>query len=73
MSGGGDGKVDLGSSNVFSQFLTLLLAEKSGLGISDGGKGLEELEKLASDLTKKFQQSVDEPGSPETNGENYLG
>jgi uncharacterized membrane protein YqiK len=72
MNGGGDGKVDLSTSNVFSQFLTLLLAEKSGLGISDG-KGLAELEKLASDLTKRFEQSVDEPGSPETNGENYLG
>ena len=60
---GGDGKVDLSTSNVFSQFLTLLLAEKSGLGISDGGKGVEELEKLASDLTKRFEQSFNEPAS----------
>jgi hypothetical protein len=50
---------------VFSQFLTLLLAEKSGLGISDGGKGVEELEKLASDLTKRFEQSFNEPASVE--------
>jgi hypothetical protein len=45
-----------GAPNVFSQFITLLQAEKSGLGISGGGRGVEELEKLASDLTKKFEQ-----------------
>src|SRR5262245_1799184 len=60
MNGSGDGKLDLSASNVFSQFLTLLLAEKSGLGISEGGKGIEELQKLASDLTKKFEQSFTE-------------
>ena len=65
MNGSGDGNVDLSTSNVFSQFLTLLLAEKSGLGISDGGKGVEELEKLASDLTKRFEQSFNEPASAE--------
>jgi hypothetical protein len=64
MNGSGEGKLDLSTSNVFSQFLTLLLAEKSGLGISDG-KGVEELEKLASDLTKRFEQSFNEPASVE--------
>jgi hypothetical protein len=52
---GGNEKMDIGSSNVFSQFLTLLLAEKSGLGIADGGKGVEELEKLTASLSKKFE------------------
>jgi uncharacterized membrane protein YqiK len=52
---GGNEKMDIGSSNVFSQFLTLLLAEKSGLGIADGGKGIEELEKLTASLSKKFE------------------
>ena len=56
-SGGGD-QSDLGSSNVFSQFLTLLLAEKSGLGVADGAKGLEDLEKLTASLAKKFEQTI---------------
>jgi uncharacterized membrane protein YqiK len=50
-------KVDLGSSNVFSQFLTLLLAEKSGIGMSEGSKRAEDLEKLTANLAKKFEQS----------------
>ena len=58
MGGAGGEKLDLGSSNVLSQFLTLLLAEKSGLGITDGGKGLEDLEKLTASLSKKFGQAV---------------
>ena len=58
MGGGAAGeKVDLGSSNVFSQFLTLLLAEKSGMGLTEGGKGMEDLEKLTANLAKKFEQS----------------
>ena len=58
MGGGAAGeKLDLGSSNVFSQFLTLLLAEKSGLGMTEGGKGMEDLEKLTASLAKKFEQS----------------
>jgi len=57
MGGGTAGeKVDLGSSNVFSQFLTLLLAEKSGLGLTEGAKGLEDLERLTANLAKKFEQ-----------------
>ena len=58
MGGAGGEKLDLGSSNVFSQFLTLLLAEKSGLGMTDGGKGLEDLERLTASLAKKFEQAV---------------
>jgi uncharacterized membrane protein YqiK len=56
---GGDGqKTDLGSSNVFSQFLTLLLAEKSGLGVTEGGKGTEDLEKLTASLAKRFEETM---------------
>jgi uncharacterized membrane protein YqiK len=65
MGGVGGEKMDLGSSNVFSQFLTLLLAEKSGLGIAEGGKGLEELERLAASLAKRFVQNVTVEGSSE--------
>ncbi len=54
---GGD-QADLGSSNVFSQFLTLLLAEKSGLGVTESGKGMEDLEKLTASLAKKFEQTI---------------
>ena len=58
MGGGAAGeKVDLGSSNVFSQFLTLLLAEKSGMGLTEGTKGMEDLERLTANLAKKFEQS----------------
>jgi regulator of protease activity HflC (stomatin/prohibitin superfamily) len=56
--GGGGEKLDLGSSNVFSQFLTLLLAEKSGVGVTDGGKGMEDLERLTARLAKKFEESL---------------
>jgi uncharacterized membrane protein YqiK len=58
MGGGAAGeKLDLGSSNVFSQFLTLLLAEKSGIGLTEGAKGVEDLERLTANLAKKFEQS----------------
>jgi hypothetical protein len=58
MGGAGGEKLDLGSSNVFSQFLTLLLAEKAGLGVSEGSAGMQELEKLTASLAKKFEQSL---------------
>jgi uncharacterized membrane protein YqiK len=58
MGGANGEKMDAGSANVFSQFLTLLLAEKSGMGITEGGKGLDELEKLTASLAKKFEQAL---------------
>jgi hypothetical protein len=58
MGGAGGEKLDLGSSNVFSQFLTLLLAEKSGLGVTEGGKGMEDLEKLTASLARRFEEAV---------------
>jgi uncharacterized membrane protein YqiK len=58
MGGNGGEKLDLGSSNVFSQFLTLLLAEKSGIGVTEGGKGMEDLEKLTASLAKKFEENL---------------
>jgi hypothetical protein len=69
MTGNGGGeKLDLGGSNVFSQFLTLLLAEKAGIGVTEGGKGTEDLEKLTASLAKKFEQALtaaDMEGQPE--------
>jgi hypothetical protein len=34
------------------------LAEKSGLGVTESGKGMEDLEKLTASLTKKFEQTI---------------
>ena len=65
MGGGGAENVDLGSSNVFSQFLTMLLAEKSGLGVTESGKGTEDLEKLTASLARKFEQAVTAEGVSE--------
>lgn len=59
MGGAGGEKLDLSSSNIFSQFLTLLLAEKSGLGLGEGAKGMEDLEKLTANLTKRFEQTFE--------------
>jgi uncharacterized membrane protein YqiK len=65
MGGGGGEKMDLGSSNVFSQFLTLLLAEKSGLGLTQGDAGMQDLEKLTASLAKKFEQAMQTEVTPE--------
>lgn len=60
MGAGGDReKLDLGSSNVLSQLLTLLLAGKAGIGIGEKPQGLEELEKFAEELTKRFSLAVE--------------
>jgi len=61
-NGNGDGKVDLGSSNVFSQLITLMLAEKAGLDVASKAEGLDELQKLADDLTRRFGTAAAEAG-----------
>ena len=59
MGTGKDGeKVDLSSSNVFGQLITLLLAEKAGLSMGEKTPGLQELEKFTQELTKKFSQAI---------------
>jgi len=63
MGTGKDGdKVDLSSSNVFGQLLTLLLAEKAGLSMGEKAPGFQELEKFTQELTKKFSQAVGNRG-----------
>jgi uncharacterized membrane protein YqiK len=65
MGGGKDGeKLDLTTSNVFGQLLTLLLAEKAGIGITEKPKGLDELEKFTAVLTERFSQNA--PPHPQT-------
>ena len=63
MGGGANGeKLDPSSSNVLTQFLTLLLAEKSGVGLAGSREGLDDLEKLAASLAKRFESSVSDAG-----------
>lgn len=49
----GDGKLEVGSVNVASQLLSLLLAEKAGINVSESSPELAELEKFAAELTRK--------------------
>ena len=60
MGGGkdGEGRTDLGSVNLLSQLLGLLLAEKAGLGVTEKWQGLEALEKLTDELTQRFKQET---------------
>lgn len=62
MGGGKDGgdRPEVGSSNVLSQLLTLLLAEKAGIGVGEKPKGMEELERFTQELTKRFSQAIAE-------------
>ncbi len=58
-NGNGDGNghsggMDVAPTGVMGQLVSLLLAEKAGVNIGDGGKGMEELETLARELTKKY-------------------
>jgi hypothetical protein len=57
--GGGDGeRTDLSTSNVFGQLITLLLAEKAGLSLSEAVGGSEELQRFSDELTRKFMSAI---------------
>jgi len=45
---------DTATSGMLGQLLSLLLAEKAGVNIGESAKGVEELEDLARELTKKY-------------------
>jgi hypothetical protein len=64
MGGGknGDDKTDLSSVSILGQLLSLLLAEKAGIGVTKKGSELEELEKFTAQLTKKMAE--DKNGTP---------
>ena len=68
MGGGENGngeKMDIGSSNVFGRLISLLLAEKAGFGTEEKTKGLEDLEKFAEQMTRRFSNPAgQEPGAP---------
>jgi len=53
---GGSGTT-VGGSNIVSQLLALLLAEKAGLGIADTGKATTELENFAKDLVEQARNT----------------
>jgi hypothetical protein len=69
MGGGkdGEGKTDLGSVNLLSQLLGLILSEKAGIGMTDKAPGLEALEKFTEEITKQ----VNEPKSEVGNGKQH--
>jgi uncharacterized membrane protein YqiK len=69
MGGGGGegaeaGSLDLGSANVFSRLITLLLAEKSGFAFDEKSPGLQELQKYADELARRSREA------PPTSGDN---
>ena len=52
----GEAKTDLSSVSALGQLLTLLLAEKAGMGITEKSRDLDELEKFTAQLTKKMSE-----------------
>lgn len=59
--GGTDGEgngVDLTGTNVFGQLLTLLLAEKAGLSLSETAGGSDELQRFSDEMTRKFMAAI---------------
>jgi len=52
----GEGKADFTSVSTLGQLLTLLLAEKAGIGVTEKSQDLEELEKFTAQLTKKMSE-----------------
>jgi uncharacterized membrane protein YqiK len=55
----GDQKADFTSVSTLGQLLTLLLAEKAGIGVTEKSQDLEELEKFTAQLTKQMSQEKD--------------
>jgi uncharacterized membrane protein YqiK len=65
--GGGTGQGDqanIASSSVLGQLLTLLLADKAGVGF--GTQDVKELEQLANDITRKFGKTLTETPAEDT-------
>jgi len=62
MGGGGEGEggggASLAGTNVFGQLITLLLAEKAGMSLSEGVGPSDELQKFSDEMTKKFMAAI---------------
>lgn len=58
MGGGkdGDGKGDMGSVNLLSQLLGLLLSEKAGIGVTEKNKDIEALDRFTDEMTKRVKE-----------------
>jgi hypothetical protein len=69
MGGGkdGEGKADLGSVNLLSQLLGLILSEKAGIGVTENLPGLESLEKFTEEITKRVNEPRAEAGNGKKN------
>ncbi|HTS17450.1 MAG TPA: SPFH domain-containing protein [Verrucomicrobiae bacterium] len=65
MGGGkdGEGTGDLGSVNLLSQLLAMILSEKAGIGMTEKSPGLESLEKFAEEITKHATEAKAEAGN----------
>lgn len=65
MGGGkdGEGKADVGSVNLLSQLLGLILSEKAGIGVTEKSPGLESLEKFAEEITRRANEPKAEAGN----------
>jgi hypothetical protein len=55
----GEAKTDFTSVSALGQLLTLLLAEKAGIGLTEKSQDLEQLEKFTAQLTKKMAEEKD--------------
>ncbi|MBI3829535.1 MAG: hypothetical protein HY291_08460 [Planctomycetes bacterium] len=64
----GNGKHDGSETGVLGPLLSLLLSEKAGVDLGDKAKGLEELEALARELTKKYATGAAQDGGDGTGG-----
>ena len=65
MGGGGEGegKGDIGSINLLSQLLGLILSEKAGIGMTDKTPDVASLEKFTEEITKTVGEPRTEPGN----------
>ncbi|MEI6500245.1 MAG: SPFH domain-containing protein, partial [Armatimonadota bacterium] len=71
MGGGGEGEgggASLAGTNVFGQLITLLLAEKAGMSLSEGVGPSEELQKFSDEMTKKFMAAIGTTATEEQPG-----
>src|SRR5207245_1659695 len=69
MGGGkdGEGKGDIGSVNLLSQLLGLILSEKAGIGVTDKAPSVEALEKFTAEITKRMNEAIAEAGNGKPN------
>jgi hypothetical protein len=60
---GGDGAATAGASNVLNQLVTLLLAEKAGIGFTGDAAALAELDRAVHSAAKVEAEATEPPAS----------